>query len=1065
MAINISGTLKTPQGSAIQNAEIIFEQTRTSTEVLAGTKFSVITNQTGNYSSSLGVGTYVFKVRFQDETAYRTVASNIIITPEMDGYSVNEIVITQQTLEDIDYDLLQEILQVKNEAVQASNQAKNSQQEAQQSAQNQQDSEQQSQSSQTSAKQSENAAKQSEDAASYSEDAAQQSQQQAFNSKNSAQASETIATEKAQQAQNSQQGALTSENQAQSSKQQALQSEHQQQDSQTQAGSSQQQAANSEATASLKASQASASQTNASNSQSTASTKAQDAQASQSAAQDSQTIATDKATQAQGSQSSASISQTTQTDKAQQSTSSAELAQKWAANPEDEEVSSGLFSAKHYAAKAAQYAQTTSGQLIWRGGWSAQTGAQPPTPQDNTQDFYRITQAGTILSVSYEVGDYIHWDTINSIWFKMDGTDSVTSVNGRTGAVVLNKSDVGLSQVNNWGASSQTNDSSTSTYATTAGVKAAYDLASTKLDINAPAVAATKLAVARTIGGVLFDGTAGIDLPGVNIQGNQSTSGNAASATKLATARFIGGVLFDGTADITLPGVNTAGTQNTSGNAATATKLVTARSINGTNFDGSSNITTQSWGAQRNITLGNTQKQIDGQSDIQWTVDEIGAAPSGFGLGDAQAFTVADMDGDPLAWNGGKMGWIRAISSSINKPDDQSGVGLLHRYQSGASSVVHILFFGHNNKMYTRYWSGTVWSVWKSSFDSTNKPTVSDVTGLSDALAESGGSPVLSAAWVQLRSAMWNGYVAADGQLLKRADYPDAWAAIEAGKVPVTGNDADWLNNPNFRGCFSPGDGSTTFRVPDYNGKYLGSMGAVFLRGDGLNSAGVAGHVQGDAIRNITGSIGLDARGGSFGASPTGAFKTGSARNTATGGLASVTGVDFDASQVVPTAADNHPVNVTGCWAVKLFGAVQNAGSIDAAGLATQLAEAQSRITELEKYPKVLKMSDIFEGTSVWAVNDHEFSVVEHEDYYHIQGIFRTISGGGAGGRLGSFKRNVKFGYVPCCVSQSPSTVREYAYLRRGWTTSAEYGKELELASTFISSSWVMASFMAIKQP
>ena len=52
---------------------------------------------------------------------------------------------------------------------------------------------------------------------------------------------------------------------------------------------------------------------------------------------------------------------------------------------------------------------------------------------------------------------------------------------------------------------------------------------------------------------------------------NQDTTGNAATATALATARTIGGVSFNGTANIDLPGVNTAGTVNTSGNAATAT--------------------------------------------------------------------------------------------------------------------------------------------------------------------------------------------------------------------------------------------------------------------------------------------------------------------------------------------------------------------------------------------------------------------------------------------------------------------------------------------------------------
>jgi len=46
---------------------------------------------------------------------------------------------------------------------------------------------------------------------------------------------------------------------------------------------------------------------------------------------------------------------------------------------------------------------------------------------------------------------------------------------------------------------------------------------------------------------------------------NQDTTGNAATATALETARNIGGVSFDGTGNINLPGVNTSGNQNTSG--------------------------------------------------------------------------------------------------------------------------------------------------------------------------------------------------------------------------------------------------------------------------------------------------------------------------------------------------------------------------------------------------------------------------------------------------------------------------------------------------------------------
>ena len=110
------------------------------------------------------------------------------------------------------------------------------------------------------------------------------------------------------------------------------------------------------------------------------------------------------------------------------------------------------------------------------------------------------------------------------------------------------------------------------------------------------AATATALASARTIGGVSFDGTGNINLPGVNTAGNQATSGLAATATlaatttALASARTIGGVSFDGTGNINLPGVNSAGNQDTSGTAADATVLETARTIGGVSFNGSANI-------------------------------------------------------------------------------------------------------------------------------------------------------------------------------------------------------------------------------------------------------------------------------------------------------------------------------------------------------------------------------------------------------------------------------------------------------------------------------------------
>jgi hypothetical protein len=75
----------------------------------------------------------------------------------------------------------------------------------------------------------------------------------------------------------------------------------------------------------------------------------------------------------------------------------------------------------------------------------------------------------------------------------------VTSVAGKTGVVTLVKGDVGLGNADN------------------------------TADASKSVASAAQLTTARTIGGVSFNGTTNIDLPGVNTTGNQNTSGSAAS--------------------------------------------------------------------------------------------------------------------------------------------------------------------------------------------------------------------------------------------------------------------------------------------------------------------------------------------------------------------------------------------------------------------------------------------------------------------------------------------------------------------------------------------------------
>lgn len=235
------------------------------------------------------------------------------------------------------------------------------------------------------------------------------------------------------------------------------------------------------------------------------------------------------------------------------------------------------------------------------------------------------------------------------------------------------------------------------------------------------------------------------------------------------------------------------------------------------------------------------------------------------------------------------------------------------------------------------------------------------VDDLPELCAAVAGSPVLARAFVQERSAMWPGHTAADGQELEREHYPAAWAAIRDRKVPVC-DDAEFLANPEMRGFFTEGNGVTTFRVPDYNGVMPDSLAAAFFRGDGKNSAGECGKVQADIIRNITGSIsnninGVDGRWLGVDAG-IGAFKprntSGPVRDISTAGSDSSGrgGVDFDASRVVPTGPENRPVAVTGCWAVKLFGVVQNVGEVDAMSLMTRVAglEHKDRATTATAY-------------------------------------------------------------------------------------------------------------------
>ena len=82
-------------------------------------------------------------------------------------------------------------------------------------------------------------------------------------------------------------------------------------------------------------------------------------------------------------------------------------------------------------------------------------------------------------------------------------------------------------------------------------------------------IKASGIITATTFSGALTGNVTGNVIG--NVTGN--LTGVAASTTQLQTARTIGGVSFDGTGNINLPGVNIAGNQNTSGTAANLSGL------------------------------------------------------------------------------------------------------------------------------------------------------------------------------------------------------------------------------------------------------------------------------------------------------------------------------------------------------------------------------------------------------------------------------------------------------------------------------------------------------------
>lgn len=116
------------------------------------------------------------------------------------------------------------------------------------------------------------------------------------------------------------------------------------------------------------------------------------------------------------------------------------------------EVSDFKDETQTYRDEALAAVGTITGVLVDGGLVDLSGGAYPPVPQAST--IWRVTVGGTVTTanegtITYGIGDSLVYTKAQGVWYKIDNSQAVTSVNSKSGAVVLTAADIDLGSVNN----------------------------------------------------------------------------------------------------------------------------------------------------------------------------------------------------------------------------------------------------------------------------------------------------------------------------------------------------------------------------------------------------------------------------------------------------------------------------------------------------------------------------------------------------------------------------------------------------------------------------------------
>jgi hypothetical protein len=285
----------------------------------------------------------------------------------------------------------------------------------------------------------------------------------------------------------------------------------------------------------------------------------------------------------------------------------------------------------------SQIPDSVIGALSYQGTWNASTNTPTLASSVGTKGYYYVVSVAGSTNLNgisdWLVGDWAVYS--GTAWQKIDNTDSVTSVNGYTGAVVLTNTDIsGFGTMSTQNANSVAITGGTingTTIGATTASTGAFTTATASTSLTTPIVQATNsagLALKNSGGTTQMSMGAG---GGDNLAINVSTNINGANAQIDISPTGTGHVHMKptGTGAVEIAPTN-VGTMDNMTIGATTARAITGTTITATTFSGSgASLTSIPNSALNNsaITINGTSTSLGGSISVGTVTSVTGTAP------------------------------------------------------------------------------------------------------------------------------------------------------------------------------------------------------------------------------------------------------------------------------------------------------------------------------------------------------------------------------------------------------------------------------------------------------